>query len=103
MSTGLLRPRTSPNGRPKGTADALAGRPPAQVAVRRRRRPAVMVAAVMLAAAGAGIAATTAIAAGHRVPVLALARDVPMGAVLTADDLRVARVAHDPALQPIRA
>jgi hypothetical protein len=104
MSTGLLRPRTSPNGTPKAAAEAPgAGRLPAQVAVRRRRRPAVMVAAVMLAAAGAGIAATTAIAAGHRVPVLALARNVPMGATLTADDLRVARVAHDPALQPIGA
>src|SRR3954447_5172723 len=104
MSTGLLRPRTSPNGTSKATAEAPgAGRLPAQVPVRRRRRPAVLVVAVMLAAAGAGIAATTAIAAGHRVPVLALARDVPMGATLTAADLRVAHVATDPALQPIGA
>ena len=57
----------------------------------------------MLAAAGGGIAATTAMAAGHRLPVLALSRDVPMGAAVTADDLRVAHVASDPALQPISA
>jgi hypothetical protein len=62
-----------------------------------------MVAAVMLAAAGAGIAATTAVAAGHRVPVLALSRDVPLGATVTADDLRIAHVASDPALQPMGA
>jgi hypothetical protein len=37
------------------------------------------------------------------VPVLALAQTVPMGATLTADDLRVAHVASDPALHPIGA
>lgn len=103
MSTGLIKPRTSPNGVMDDAEASGAARPPAQVTVRRRRRPAVMVVAVMLAAGGAGIAATTAIAAGHRVPVLALARDVPMGATLTDGDLRIAHVANDPALQPIGA
>jgi SAF domain len=41
--------------------------------------------------------------AGHRVDVLALARDIPVGQALTASDLRVASVAADPALKPVPA
>jgi len=106
MSTGLFGLRTSPNGSrsaaPVNGGDAP--RPPSappMLPPRRRRRPAVLITALMLAAAGGGIAATTSIAAGHRAPVLALAHDVPIGAVLTAADLTTARVASDPALHPI--
>ncbi|MFD5345666.1 SAF domain-containing protein [Streptomyces anulatus] len=41
--------------------------------------------------------------AGDRVDVLALARDVPVGQKLVAEDLVVAAVAADPALSPIPA
>jgi hypothetical protein len=105
MSTGVFGTRTSPNGSrtatPVGDGGAKAVSAPPLLAPRRRRRPAVLITAVMLAAAGGGIAATTSIAAGHRAPVLALARDVPLGAVLTPGDLTTARVASDPALHPI--
>ena len=99
----MIGHRTSPNDSNSSRGSSSTPTGPVAVAVRRRRRQAVMVLAVMLAAAGGGIAATTAMAAGHRVPVLALAHDVPMGATVNADDLRVAHVASDPALQPISA
>ena len=107
MSTGVFGTRTSPNGsattQPATDGGAMKMSPPPLLPPRRRRRPAVLITAVMLAAAGGGIAATTSIAAGHRAPVLALAHDVPLGAVVTAADLTTARVASDPALHPIPA
>jgi hypothetical protein len=42
-------------------------------------------------------------AAGHRLPVLALARPVPAGEPISTADLAVAHVAADPALHPIPA
>jgi len=69
----------------------------------RRRRPAVLAMAVALIAAGGLGGAVLYNSTGQRIAVLALARDVPMGQTLTADDLVVARIAGDPALRPLDA
>lgn len=69
----------------------------------RRRRPAVLAMAVALIAAGGLGGAVLYNSTGQRIAVLALARDVPMGQALTADDLVVARIAGDPALRPLDA
>ncbi len=59
--------------------------------------------AVALIAAGGLGGAVLYNSTGQRIAVLALARDVPMGQALTADDLVVARIAGDPALRPLDA
>lgn len=69
----------------------------------RRRRPALLALGVALAAAGGLLAATLATRAGDRVPVLAVARTVEVGSVVTAADLTEARIATDPHLSPIPA
>ena len=61
--------------------------------VRRERRPALAAAGALLVVL-CGVGSATLVAAGNdSVPVLALARDVDAGQVLTADDLRVADLA----------
>ncbi|MFI8081096.1 SAF domain-containing protein [Kitasatospora sp. NPDC086009] len=69
----------------------------------RRRRPAVLAMAVALIAAGGLGGAVLYNSTGQRVAVLALARDVPFGQVVTDADLVVARIATDPALKPVAA
>ncbi|MBV2156176.1 SAF domain-containing protein [Kitasatospora sp. SUK 42] len=69
----------------------------------RRRRPAMLAMAVALIAAGGLGGAVLYNSTGQRVAVLALARDVPWGQVITEDDLVVARIAGDPALRPLSA
>ncbi|WP_051836488.1 SAF domain-containing protein [Streptomyces sp. NRRL WC-3742] len=69
----------------------------------RRRRPAVLAMAVALIAAGGLGGAALYNSTGQRVAVLALARDVPWGQVISEDDLVVARIAGDPALHPLSA
>lgn len=69
----------------------------------RRRRPAVIAMAAALIAAGGLGGAVLYNSTGQRIAVLALARDVPYGQPLTADDLVVARIASDPALSPVSA
>ncbi|MGF1431816.1 SAF domain-containing protein [Kitasatospora sp. LaBMicrA B282] len=69
----------------------------------RRRRPAVIAMAAALIAAGGLGGAVLYNSSGQRIAVLALARDVPYGQPLTADDLVVARIAGDPALAPVTA
>ncbi|MFI6152558.1 SAF domain-containing protein [Kitasatospora sp. NPDC051170] len=69
----------------------------------RRRRPAVLAMAVALIAGGGLGGAALYNSTGQRVAVLALARDVPWGQVITEDDLAVARIAGDPALHPLSA
>jgi flagella basal body P-ring formation protein FlgA len=56
-----------------------------------------------MAAVGGLAVAVMLTQAGHRVAVLAVARDVPVGAIVTADDLTIAHVSADPNLSPIRA
>lgn len=69
----------------------------------RRRRPAVLAMAVALIAAGGLGGAVLYNSSGQRIAVLAVARDVPMGQTITADDLVVAHIASDPALHPLDA
>ncbi|MDH6125328.1 SAF domain-containing protein [Kitasatospora sp. GP82] len=76
---------------------------PARTLRARRRRPAVLAMAVALIAAGGLGGAVLYNSTGQRIAVLALARDVPMGQALTADDVVVARIAGDPALRPLDA
>jgi hypothetical protein len=63
----------------------------------------MLIAGLMLAAVGAVIAATTAMAAGDRTPVLVVVQDVAAGQPLSAADLAVARIAKDPHLHPVLA
>ncbi len=58
---------------------------------------------VALVAAGGLGGAALYLTTGQRVPVLALAHDVPAGQPLTADDLTEVRISLDPALHPLSA
>ncbi|WP_051969366.1 SAF domain-containing protein [Kitasatospora azatica] len=69
----------------------------------RRRRPGVIAMAAALIAAGGLGGAVLYNSTGQRIAVLALARDIPYGHTITADDLVVARIASDPALAPVSA
>ncbi|PYC76746.1 hypothetical protein C7C46_21400 [Streptomyces tateyamensis] len=69
----------------------------------RRRRPGMVAMAVALIAAGGLGGAVLYNSTGQRIAVLALARDVPYGQPITANDLVVARISSDPALAPISA
>ncbi|MER8182065.1 SAF domain-containing protein [Kitasatospora sp. NPDC094015] len=69
----------------------------------RRRRPAVLAMAVALIAAGGLGGAVLYNSSGQRIAVLAVARDVPMGQTITAEDLVVAHIAGDPVLKPLDA
>ncbi|MEV8535624.1 SAF domain-containing protein [Streptomyces sp. NPDC051211] len=71
--------------------------------VKRERRWSVAALCIVLAVvAGLGAAAAVT-SAGDRTKVLAIARDVPAGQVLTAADLIVAEVSADAALTPVPA
>lgn len=76
---------------------------PRAPAPRRRRRPALLGLGVAMVAVGALLAVWLAASTGSKVPVLAVARTVSVGEVITDADLTVARVAADPALRPIPA
>ncbi|MCU7821757.1 hypothetical protein KSNIM_08785 [Kitasatospora sp. DSM 101779] len=59
--------------------------------------------AIALIAAGGLGGAALYTSSGQRIAVLAVARDVPMGQTITADDLVVAHIAGDPVLRPLDA
>lgn len=69
---------------------------------RQRRWSAVALCAVLAVLCGLGAAAAVT-SAGDRTRVLAVARDVPAGQVLTDGDLAVAEVSADAALSPVAA
>lgn len=69
----------------------------------RRRSPAKMTAAIALVAAGGVGGAALYMSTGHRVSVLAVAKPVAAGQVITADDLSIADISTDPMLSPITA
>src|SRR6266568_5089887 len=77
--------------------------PAREAAVRRRRRPGLWAAGAALLAIGALGAAALVGRAGDRVAVVAVARTVHIGQTISDADLAVARVAADPALQPVPA
>ncbi|MDG4859294.1 SAF domain-containing protein [Streptomyces sp. T-3] len=86
-AAGPLRPQT-----PIGGAPAP-----------RKRGRSLLVVGVLLTLIGALGVALLVRNAGHRVDVLALARDVPVGQQIQAADLTVAALPADPALEPISA
>lgn len=68
-----------------------------------RRRPGVITAGVALAMLGALVAVWLVTSAGDRTDVVMLARDVPFGTTLTADDLTLTAVAVDPGVSTVPA
>lgn len=96
MTTTLSR--SAPNGhvRPPKTLDQLAPGPNG----RRRNWPRVG-AAVALAVLSGALFVLLYASAGSRHPILAVARAVPVGGVVTPGDLATARIAPDPSLSPI--
>ncbi|MFE0462793.1 SAF domain-containing protein [Kitasatospora sp. NPDC058965] len=102
--------RTFPSptlGTPSGPAAAGRGEAhpvaPSRSLRARRRRPGMVAMAIALIAAGGLGGAVLYNSTGQRIAVLALARDVPYGQAITANDLVVARISGDPALAPVSA
>lgn len=73
------------------------------VAPKGRRRPGLVTAGVALTMLGALVAVWLVSAAGDRTDVVMLARDVPYGATLTAEDLTLTSVAVDPGVAVVAA
>ncbi|WP_457027941.1 SAF domain-containing protein [Kitasatospora sp. P5_F3] len=88
---------------PGRSASGIPPRTPPRTLRARRRRPAVLAMAVAMVAAGGLGGAVLYNSTGQRIAVLALARDVPKGQAISAEDLVVARIASDPALRPLGA
>ena len=77
--------------------------PPRVGPTRPRRRPALVALGVVLAVLGALTAVVLVGSAGQRTAVLALARDVPFGAVVTDADLTRVQVSVDPGVATVPA
>ena len=73
------------------------------VGVPRRRRPGLLAAGVVLAVLGALAALWMVNAAGQRVPVLVLARTVPVGAAVADADLAVTDLSAGPGIVAVEA
>jgi hypothetical protein len=67
----------------------------------RRKRPALIGLSVALIAAGGLVGAMALTAAGQHSNVLVVAKPLAFGQVITRDDLTVASISLDPALQPV--
>ena len=99
MTTTHNITRTSAeNDRARGALTA-----PTLVAPRGRRRPGLITAGVGLVMLGALVAVWLVTAAGNRTPVVAVAHDVPYGAVITAADLTRADVSVDSSVVTVPA
>lgn len=83
---------------PAGVAPA-----PGSVAARRRTSRKSLLAGVLVVLLGGLLALVAGRMLSEHTEVLAVARDVPLGATLTAEDLTVANVTADPSLSPISA
>lgn len=77
--------------------------PPRAPVPRGRRRPGLLALGVVLVVLGVLSGAWLVRSAGERVAVLALARPVPFGAVITAGDLTRAQVSVDPSVATVPA
>ncbi|MER5352595.1 SAF domain-containing protein [Kitasatospora sp. NPDC002551] len=99
MAPTLSRPRRAPV--QAGTSAPAAALPVSDPGTRRSRRPALVAVGVALAAVGGLAGAYLVNQAGQRTDVIAVARDIPAGKVITADDLRSASMVADPALHPV--
>ncbi|MFD8952809.1 SAF domain-containing protein [Streptomyces xanthophaeus] len=86
---------------PAAPADGPAAAP--RVVRQRRRRPGLIALSVALIAAGGLSGALLFTASGQRSSVLVVARDVPVGNAITAEDLAPASLALDPAVKAVPA
>ena len=77
--------------------------PGREAAVRRRRRPVLWALGVAVVVVTTATGVLLVERSGDRVAVLAVGRAVPVGQAITGGDLRVARVAEDSGLTPVRA
>ncbi|MEU0108367.1 SAF domain-containing protein [Streptomyces sp. NPDC006251] len=94
---------TATNSAPEAAGHVPAPRPLVrQPVVRRRRSSWIALGVALIAVSGAG-GGWLWLATSDREAVVAVARDVPMGAELKAEDLVEARIASDPALKPVPA
>jgi len=78
-------------------------RAPTIATPRGRRRPAFVVAGIAMVVIGALAAVWLVTSAGHRTDVVAMARDVPYGETITADDLTTTAVSVDAIVPTIPA
>jgi hypothetical protein len=69
----------------------------------RRRQPTLIVLGLALMLVAAAVAGALYLRVGNRVPVLAMARDVPYGQVITDADLAEVRIAADAGVQTVPA
>lgn len=94
-----------PGDYPAPMSSAAAGGAPAprSAAARRRTSRKSLVAAVLVVLLGGLLALVAAQALTQHSEVLAVARDVPLGTAIAAEDLTVANVTSDPNLSPIPA
>ncbi|MCZ7458221.1 SAF domain-containing protein [Streptomyces sp. WMMC940] len=88
--------------RPAGPMATTPATPPRSLTTR-RRRPALIGLSIALIAAGGLAGAFTVLTSGEKTQLLAVARDVPYGRTVTANDLVVVSVGLDPALKPVKA
>ncbi|MGW1995425.1 SAF domain-containing protein [Embleya sp. NPDC001921] len=94
--------RPSGNGvAPQGAAAGAMPVTPTRSLGARRRRPALIALSVALIAAGGLGSAAFYQMGDERVPVLAVARTVPYGQTISAEDLRVVEINDAPGLRPI--
>lgn len=101
--TAVLAPRDDPDRGRRHPGHAGARPAPVIAPVRTRRRSGVLAAGVALMVVGALGAAYLTRLVGNTVGVIAVARDVPTGAVIERADLTIAEVTADPVLHPLRA
>jgi hypothetical protein len=94
-----MTPRTLP--KPRSPQGAAGPERPALTRLARQRRPAWIVAGLMLVALAVLVNVYLFQSAGHRAPVLVVARDVPVGQQISRADLSTARVAVDATVQTI--
>jgi Flp pilus assembly protein CpaB len=92
---------TSPS--PDTTHPAPAPQPLVRQPVVRRRRSSWIALGVAVICVSGGAGGWLYTVTSHREPVVAVARDVPMGAELKAEDLIEAQIATDPAIRPVPA
>lgn len=95
----MASPTTLPP--PRNPAVADRGVPSALPGAGRQRRWSLALLAVLITLGSALAFVVLWMNAGGRQPVLALAKDVPAGQQINADDLKVVRVSTDPGIRPV--
>ena len=102
MTTGAGRRTTAPRNGSAPTS-AAPGLPPAPIVAlpKARRRPALLALGVGLMSLGILGGAWLVQGAGNQQDVLAVARAVPFGAVITPQDLTRTKISHDPAIATV--